>query len=282
MRTLLPSSLVAVMPRCLQQARQPVPDGLLPLRLGDLTLGRVHPMRAAVLAEVWPELVSRDGALCWDAMSWDVDARSERIGEVALALRERGAITGWRGERYACEHPVDDPAATRGDVLFRLERSAFRFFGLMSRAVHVNGFLPGARLVCARRALSKATDPGKLDNLAAGGLTADEDLLHCARRELLEEAGVPLALSAAVQTRGALRSTRMEPEGLHDEMLHVYSLPLPAGFSPRNGDGEVSEFLTLDLETLAQRLAAGEFSLDAAAVSAFGLLHARALADLRA
>lgn len=282
MRTLLPSSLVAVMPRCLQQARQPVPAGLLPLRLGDLTLGRIHPMRAAVLAEVWPELAMRDGALCWDAMSWDVDARSERVGQVALALRERGAITGWRGERYACEHPVDDPATARGDVLFRLERSAFRFFGLMSRAVHVNGLLPGARLICGRRALSKATDPGKLDNLAAGGLTADEDLVHCARRELLEEAGVPMALSAAVRPRGALRSTRMEPEGLHDEILHVYSLQLPAGFAPRNGDGEVSEFLTLDLETLAQRLAAGEFSVDAAAVSAFGLLHAQALADLRA
>ena len=152
----------------------------------------------------------------------------------------------------------------------------------MSRAVHINGFLPGARLVCGRRALSKATDPGKLDNLAAGGLTADEDLVDCARRELLEEAAVPMAISAAVQARGALRSTRMEVEGLHDEVLHVFSLQLPAGFSPRNGDGEVSEFLTLDLETLAHRLAAGEFSHDAAAVSVFGLRHSHALADLRA
>ncbi|ANH66750.1 NUDIX hydrolase family protein [Mitsuaria sp. 7] len=282
MPSLLPPSLVAVIPRCLQLASQPVPGGLLPLRLGDVTIGRVHPLRQVLLGEVWPELQRRDGALCWEAEGLDVQARSQRIGEVALALKERGAITGWRGERYACERPVDDPCTGRGEVLFRLERAAFRFFGLMSRAVHINGFLPGARLVCGRRALSKATDPGKLDNLAAGGLTADEDLVDCARRELLEEAGVPLTISAAVQARGALRSTRMEPEGLHDEVLHVFSLQLPGGFSPRNGDGEVSEFLTLDLETLAQRLAAGEFSHDAAAVSAFGLQHSHALADLRA
>ncbi len=282
MSPLLPPSLVAVMPRCLQLARQPVPEGLIPLRLGDVTIGRLHPMRQVLLSEHWPELEYRDGALWWDAQALDVEARSERIGAVALALKQRGAITGWRGERYACEHPVEDPCTRRGEVLFRLERAAFRFFGLMSRAVHVNGFLPGARLVCGRRAMSKATDPGRLDNLAAGGLTADEDLVDCARRELLEEAGVPMTISAAVQPRGALRSTRMELEGLHDEVLHVFSLQLPAGFTPRNGDGEVSEFLTLDLETLAQRLAAGEFSHDAAAVSAFGLQHSHALADLRA
>ncbi|MBO9685000.1 MAG: DUF4743 domain-containing protein [Mitsuaria chitosanitabida] len=282
MMSLLPPSLVAVIPRCLQSARQPVPAGLIALRLGELPIGRIHPMRQALLREVWPELLPRDGALVWDATSLNVEARSDRIGAVALALRERGAITGWRGERYAFEHPVDDPCTARGEVLFRLERAAFRCLGLMSRAVHVNGFLPGARLVCGRRAMSKATDPGRLDNLAAGGLTADEDLVACARRELLEEAGVPAAISAAIESRGALRSTRMEPEGLHDEVLHVYSLRLPAGFAPSNGDGEVSEFLTLDLESLAQRLAAGEFSHDAAAVSAFGLQHPQALADLRA
>jgi 8-oxo-dGTP pyrophosphatase MutT (NUDIX family) len=282
MHSLLPPSLVAVIPRCLQLARQPVPDGLIALRLGDVTIGWVHPMRQVLLAEVWPELQRREGALVWNAEALDVEARSARIGAVALALKERGAITGWRGERYACEQPVEDPCTERGEVMFRLERAAFRFFGLMSRAVHINGLLPGARVVCGRRALSKATDPGKLDNLAAGGLTADEDLVDCARRELLEEAGVPAAISVAVQSRGALRSTRMEAEGLHDEVLHVFSLQLPAGFSPRNGDGEVSEFLTLDLESLAGRLAAGEFSHDAAAVSAFALQHSHALADLRA
>ncbi len=278
----LPPSLAAVLRRCLQRVQQPLPDGLTPFRIGDVTIGHLHPMRLPVLADVWPELRRHDGGLSWDAESLDVQQRSERIGAVALALKDRSAIPGWRDERFVCERPVGDPCVERGEVLFRLERAAFCFFGLMSRAVHINGFLPGARLLCGRRAMSKATDAGKLDNLAAGGLSADEELIDCARRELFEEAGVARSLSDAVQSRGALRSTYMRADGLHDEVLHVFSLHLPADFAPSNGDGEVSEFLRLDLETLSHRLAAGEFSHDAAGVTAFGLQHAQALADLRA
>jgi 8-oxo-dGTP pyrophosphatase MutT (NUDIX family) len=154
--------------------------------------------------------------------------------------------------------------------LFRLERAAFRFFGLRSRAVHVNGWTPDGHLLCGRRALSKATDPGALDNLAAGGLGADEAPLACARRELLEEAGVAAEHSGRLQWRGLIHSRRLEDGGLHDELLHVYALRLPAGFSPCNRDGEVSEFLRLAPAALPARL--GEFSPDAGAVIALELL----------
>ncbi|UXH80136.1 NUDIX hydrolase [Roseateles amylovorans] len=281
MSLVITSLQAKVLRRSLSQVCQPVPTGLRPFKLGDLVLGYLHPMRDAVLSRCWPDLVLHEGAWVWRATDLDVDARSEQIGEAAQRLREVGAIQGWRDERFAGEAPVDDPCTPPGEPLFRLERAAFRFFGLMSRAVHINGFLPGARLVCGRRALSKATDPGRLDNLAAGGLTADESLVDCARRELQEEAGIPMALSHGLQARGALLSRRMEPEGLHHEVLHVFSLTMPSGFVPRNGDGEVSEFLTLDLESLCARLAAGDFSHDAAAVCAWGLLHADALSDLR-
>lgn len=278
----LPRSLDPLLQRCLAQAQQPVLPGLVPFLLGPHRLGALHPLRVPLLRSVFPELRQESQSLIWDAQTLDVPARSARIQAAAEALRAQGAIAGWRDERYACERPVDDPCAQRGETLFELERAAFRFFGLMSRAVHVNGFLPGARLLCGRRAPSKATDPGRLDNLAAGGLPAGEPLAQCARRELAEEAGVPAALGRQVLLRGALRSTRLEREGLHDEVLHVYALRLPAGFVPRNADGEVSEFLALDLESLAQRLDQGEFSIDAAAVCALGLRHPEALGDLRA
>ncbi len=271
----------AVLSRSLAQVCQPIPAGLRPLRLGPAVIGHVHPMRDALLARCWPELRLQDGAWIWPAADQDMATRSRQIGEAAQRLRELGAVSGWRDERFTAEAPVDDPSQQRGEPLFHLERAAFRFFGLMSRAVHINGFLPGGRLLCGRRALTKATDPGRLDNLAAGGLGAEEDLIACARRELMEEAGVPMALSATLRPRGALMSRRMEPEGLHHEVLHVFSLLLPAGFVARNGDGEVSEFLTLDLESVCARIAAGEFSHDAAAVCAWGLTQANALTDLR-
>ncbi len=278
----LPPALAALLPRHLARAQQPVPQGLLRFTLGELPLGWIHPMRVPALQACWPELQLSPGLARWDALGLDVAQRSERIAAVALALRERQALSGWRDEAFACEHPVADPCTERGDMLFALERAAFRFFGLMSRAVHINGFLAGARLLCGRRALSKATDPGRLDNLAAGGVTVGEDFLACAQRELWEEAGVPLTLSRSLQPRGELRGTRMTREGLHDEVLHVYSLVLPTGFVASNRDGEVSEFLALDLETLAQRLGRDEFSVDAAAVTAWGLMHDARRADLHA
>ncbi|MBB3193511.1 NUDIX hydrolase [Roseateles terrae] len=280
--TVLPAPLAAALQRCLSRAQQPVPQGLMRFLVGDWPVGWIHPMRIPALQACWPELHLSPGLARWDASGLAPAQRSERIGIVASALRERQAITGWRDEAFACEQPVSDPCAERGEMLFALERAAFRFFGLRSRAVHINGFLPGGRLLCGRRAMSKATDPGRLDNLAAGGVPVGEAFDACAQRELWEEAGVPLGLSALLQPRGQLRSTRMTPEGLHDEVLHIYHLVLPPGFVASNQDGEVSEFLSFDLESLAQRLMRDEFSVDAAAVTAWGLMHPEGGADLRA
>lgn len=233
-------------------------------------IGRLAPgHRELLLPLLAPHARLRDGDLLWQPPASE---RSARIQAAAETLRERGLIRGWRGEAYACETPVDDPCRERGAELFRLERAAFRFLGLMSRAVHINGWWPDGRMLCGRRALSKATDPGKLDNLAAGGLGAGEALMDCARRELWEEAGVPTALSAALQPAGALRSCRPVPgEGLHDEVLHLYRLALPADFRPHNRDGEVAEFLALAPAELAARLDAQEFSPDATLVARRGL-----------
>jgi 8-oxo-dGTP pyrophosphatase MutT (NUDIX family) len=228
-------------------------------------IGRLAPgHRESLLPLLAPDARLIDGELHWRP---PVAERSARIQAATLALRDRGLIRGWRGEAYACEAPVPEPRRERGAELFRLERAAFRYFGLMSRAVHINGWWPDGRMLCGRRALNKATDPGRLDNLAAGGLGAGESLLDCARRELWEEAGVPFALSQALRDAGALRSCRaIAGEGLHDEILHLYELQLPADFMPRNRDGEVQEFLFLGPQQLRERLAAGEFSPDAAQV----------------
>jgi 8-oxo-dGTP pyrophosphatase MutT (NUDIX family) len=155
---------------------------------------------------------------------------------------------------------------------FRLERAAFRFFGLRSHAVHINGFTPDGRMWCARRALSKATDPGRLDNLAAGGLAADETIFQCAVRELGEEAGLGPPLAQHIQRVGRITTAREEPEGWHDETLWVFNLYVPEAVVPHNTDGEVSEFVCLTPAEVMQRIRAADFSKDAACVIAQGLL----------
>ncbi|MBV8470415.1 MAG: DUF4743 domain-containing protein [Burkholderiaceae bacterium] len=237
---------------------------------GEFVLGALAADRARAVADLDGAMHLEAGALSWRAHGTSAEQRSDHLAGIARQLQQGGWVRGWRDECFRCELPVVDPLQSIGDELFRLERAAFRFFGLMSRAVHVNGYGVDSTMWCGRRAMSKTTDAGKLDNLAAGGLGADESILDGVRRELWEEAGVPGDLSATVRACGALRSTRLVPDGLHDEILHVFSLQIPDTFEPTNQDGEVSAFLRLDEQALARCLAQDEFSIDAAAVIEFG------------
>ncbi|MGM9512949.1 DUF4743 domain-containing protein [Roseateles sp. DB2] len=242
--------------------------------LDGQALGWLAPRHQQLLSD-WGLGEALAGARTWTIRSGapHAQARSHWLAELAQRLHEAGWIRGWRGERYRCQLPGPESAQgpADGPVFFELERAAYRFFGLTSQAVHVNGVDEAGSLWCGRRSLRKATDPGRLDNLAAGGLPAGEDLLECARRELWEEAGVPASLCAPLRLMGRLRTARVEPEGWHDEWLHVFELQLPAGFIPSNQDGEVTAFERLAPEALARRLATQDFSPDAAAVTAFWL-----------
>ncbi len=242
--------------------------------LDDEPIGRIDARESELLSTVLPTAAVEGDVMRWKPGTLSPELRSRQIQAAAVLLRERGAIRGWRDERYRCERPVPDPCLAFSEELFSLERSAFRFFGLMSRAVHINGWRRDGRIWCGRRAPGKAIDPGRLDNLAAGGLPAGEAVLDCARRELFEEAGVPSAQAWPLEDRGAVRTQREEAEGWHDEVLHVFDLLLPDDFVPANQDGEVSEFLLLDLTTLIERQA--EFTADAwAALQLSSVLQAR-------
>jgi 8-oxo-dGTP pyrophosphatase MutT (NUDIX family) len=196
-----------------------------------------------------------------------------------LALHELGHLRQWRGELSALlddspEHP-DDAAPE----ILRVERTAFRYLGLRSRAAHVNGHVaegPHAGWMwIARRAASKSVDPGKLDNLAAGGVAAGETARACAVRELGEEAGVAPEVAQLVTAHQVVHARGVLDDALHDELVHTFDLELAADFVPRPVDGEVSEFMCLPQDQLIRRIEAGEFTYDAAAVIATWFLRHR-------
>lgn len=187
------------------------------------------------------------------------------LGRLALQMRDDGWVKGWRNEAYTCFAPAADGSPDLDCPLFALERAAFRRFGLTSRAVHVNGHTASGELWIGRRSAHKAIDPGLLDNLAAGGISAGETAEACVVRELAEEAGVPAALAAGARPAGLIRETRCEPDGTHDEVLYCFDLLLPDDFVPNNQDGEVAGFLRLPFAAASARLA--DMTLDAAAVS---------------
>jgi isopentenyldiphosphate isomerase len=256
------------------QAEQPLPASLLPWRCGPWALGWLEPMRSAWLAGQLPACTLTSQGLLWDAAHWNMAQRSEALQSTLLAARAQGLLGGWRDERFSFWHSGCSTPEPAREALFAVERAGYRFLGMQSHAVHVNGFTPDGRLWCGRRALGKATDPGLLDNLTAGGLPTGEDVLGCLRRELAEEAGLFKLEEHALQAAGWVRTARMEAQGWHDEIVHVFNLSLAHGFVPHNQDGEVQAFLCLPPAQVLARMQLGEFTVDATQTLLQGLRYA--------
>jgi len=255
----------------LDSAFSPVPKGTLRFWMGPVPMGWLNANHVDALLKALPGVYVDTGRVCWDGHLLSATQRSQALALAAHALHADGLITGWRNECYSywgCIASEPDPDVPEW---FRVERAAYRFFGLRSHAVHVNGFTSDGRMWCARRSLTKATDPGRLDNLAAGGLSAGERVLQCAVRELYEEAGLSADLAQQVQSAGRITTARMEPQGWHEETLVVYNLHIPDGVRPRNIDGEVSEFVCLTPNEVIERIQQKDFSNDAACVIAKAL-----------
>jgi 8-oxo-dGTP pyrophosphatase MutT (NUDIX family) len=244
-------------------ALQPRPPHWIEWRCGAASLGWLEPQRADWLAKRLPAANLATQGLVWQAHGWTEPQRSASLQAVLQRARAEGLLQGWRDEHFSfwdtdCAQP--DPQRT---ALFEAERAGFRFLGLLSHAVHVNGFMPDGRLWCGRRALHKATDPGQLDNITAGGLPSGETVMNCLQRELAEEAGLFRLSDHGCQAVGPVRTSRQEPEGWHDEFLHVFNLSLAEDFAPINQDAEVSEFVCLDPSQVLAQIETGAFTHDA-------------------
>lgn len=229
----------------------------VPLWIAGAIRGRVRRDLVPLLRD-FPEVESAELGLRLRDASASRPVRSRRLQALAQRLRARGWIADWRNELCAV---LDE----NGAELARCERGLFRTLGLQNRAVHINGYRSDGRLWIARRSAQKRADPGKLDNLAAGGVGAGESLRRTAIRELWEEAGVPAALARKVDFPGmVIRSLRETRYGVHDELVIVADILLPDHFEPSGRDGEVQEFKCLPALEVEAALERGEFTVEAA------------------
>ncbi len=229
----------------------------LPFWIGGEILGRVRrDLGPALLGAGAVEAADIGLRLRDDGFSGS--RRSRLLQGLAVQLRNAGLIADWRNELCS----VLNSSAIE---IARCERGAFRTLGIQNRAVHVNGYLADGRIWVARRSQLKRADPGMLDNVAAGGVSAGETLRACAMRELWEEAGVPRTLATRVDFPGmSIRSVRETRFGLHDELVIVADVLLPAGFVPLGRDGEVEHFLCMSRDQVEASLERREFTVEAA------------------
>jgi 8-oxo-dGTP pyrophosphatase MutT (NUDIX family) len=261
-------------------AQQPLPRGGVVWSCDGLDLGWISAERAQDMVALLPGCSLERGRLQWQTAAGPHLQRSQALQAFLVQQAAHGRLTGWRGEFFAWwpDKPAWPPASGIPPFLC-VERAGFRHLGMMSHAVHIHGFLPQGDLWCGRRSAQKATDPGLLDNLAAGGLTAGESPITTALRELAEEAGLHLAEPSRLRSAGGIRTQRLEPQGWHDEQLLVYALHLSADETPINADGEVQEFILLSPGDVVSRMQAGQFTVDACASLAQSLAWLMAASD---
>ncbi|MFC5429564.1 DUF4743 domain-containing protein [Paraburkholderia denitrificans] len=250
---------------CISAARRFDVHAHLPFWIGAERVGWIRKTDAALLAR-WPDVFVVDAARV--AMSPTLDnltSRSAALGAVIGALAADGRIPGWRDETYAIRNAFDAPP------LAYIERAASRFFGTMTWAVHLNGVVEyggpashGApQLWIARRSATKATDPGMLDNVVAGGIGWGFGIEATIVKECWEEAGIAADLAQRARAGRTVHVLQSLPEGTQAEQVFVYDLALPEDFVPHNQDGEVGEHRLARIDEAARWIEEGAMTVDA-------------------
>ena len=242
----------------------------VPVLVDGVDVGSVARAHLPVL-RAWPHwLQVGDDSV---ALVAEPATRQQALAQVNAALRQQGLIRAWRDEAFSLFDPQ------RGTRLTTMERAAMRFWGTLTLGAHATGYVADAQgrpthLWIAQRAFSKATDPGKYDNLIGGGVPAGQSPWDALVREGFEEAGLSPAQVQPARAAGVLCLQRDIPEGLQHEWLHAWDLPLPPGLVPANQDGEVAGFRCLPCDE-ALAIASGDaMTVDAALVTLdFALRH---------
>ena len=258
MSSLLSLSLCDDLYTAVQHRQTPDLSAFVPFIINNIGLGFLNQTFTQKIAQDIETLVADETALILDNMSWQ--EVGETLQNIAQQWHHQGLYSGWRDEKYSIR---DDS----GSPLFDLERSAFRPLGLLSHAIHINGWIDraGERLFwIGKRAAHKAVAPNKLDTTAGGGIAAGEEPHSAMVRESWEEAGVPAEWTHCLQQNGTMFSLRPVHRGLHREILYLYDIGLPENFTPQNKDGEVAEFVLMNDNEIAQAIIAGEFMEDSA------------------
>ncbi|KAM9475285.1 thiamine pyrophosphokinase 2 [Clarias gariepinus] len=230
-------------------------------------VGWIRPDVASVLRR-YPDVFRTVGGAIELSPALDSYERRTQAVEVMLqTLRQEAefsCLKGWRNEMYAVMPRLCDAP------LMHMERAATSLFGVKRYGVHVNGFCRDGdgnlSMWLGRRSDTKQTYPGKLDNLAAGGLAAGCSVKHTLVKECEEEACIPPSLAQTARPVGTISYTYEDGEGVFPECQLVFDLELPCDFTPQIGDGEVQEFYFYSINKVKELIASDDFKPNCAMV----------------
>ncbi|KAF2738982.1 thiamine pyrophosphokinase-related protein-like protein [Polyplosphaeria fusca] len=240
----------------------------------DYALGYMLPSVAEVFRNVPHWEINDDDRILTLLSGGNSSERSQFVEATLLALRETGhfkVLNKWRNELY----PV---YGRNKEVLFNVERSASPLFGIVTYGVHLTAYTRSTegelKIWIPRRARTKQTYGGMLDNAVAGGISSGESPFESLVRECAEEASLPADLVRS-RVRGCGTVTyyyiRTEEAGgetnlLQPECQYVYDIELPEDVTLTPGDDEVEEFYLWGVAEVREHMAKGEFKPNCALV----------------
>jgi len=215
----------------------------VPFSVEGVQYGWLTPERAAVLLNHPKVFQPAAGGVALNPMLSTAKARSKAIAEITPELVATGLFSKPRGELYAVRNHWSAVPA------FRIDRALNPNFGLRAYGVHVNGVVRRRwqpYLWIGTRAESLLVEPGKLDNMVAGGQPAELGLMENLVKECAEEAHLKRSLARTATPTGVITYSFEAPEGLRADTLFCYDLAMPAGVKPQPSD-EIARYELLPL-----------------------------------
>lgn len=240
----------------------------------EVVLGYVLPSVAEIFRGLPDWKVDDDDSSLTLITGKDEPQRSKAVAFTTAAMRATNhfnILKGWRDELY----PVYGP---KGELLFSIERAASALFGVVTYGVHMTCYTRseknGIKIWVPRRAKTKSTYGGMLDNTVAGGIATGEKPFESIVREAGEEASLDEELvrdkarQCGAVTYFHIRDHRAggETKLLQPECQYVYDLQLPSDVVPKPSDDEVEEFYLWSVDEVKQCLKDGEFKPNCALV----------------
>ena len=200
-----------------------------------------------------------------------VELQNSLIKETLERARDREnfkVLRAWRNE-------LNTVLGTSGEV--SMERAGSALFGINTYGAHMTAYVRDGdqiRIWVPRRASSKSTYGGMLDNTVAGGIGNGEKPFECLVREAEEEASLPEDLVrkhaklCGTVSYFLIRDSKAGGETglLQPECQFVYDLELGADIVPKPNDDEVKDFQLWGVDKVQKAIAEGEFKPNCALV----------------
>lgn len=211
----------------------------IPFAVDGRQLGWITPARADVLlgfSTVFTPLAHRKGVTFISGLDTPA-ARSAAVAAL-IPLLPRDLFAKPRDELYAVKEAWSAPEA------FRIDRALVPALGARAFGVHLNGYVRRGNellLWIGTRAMDLRVEPGKRDNMVAGGQPAGLSPADNLVKECGEEAGLDEAAARRAVPAGTICYAFDAPEGLRMDTLFCYDLAMPEDLIPQPSE-EISRF----------------------------------------